>query len=33
MGIMKALVFAGEKVEKIREILPVREIFKQLLGS
>ncbi|MDR9756055.1 MAG: nitronate monooxygenase [Syntrophomonadaceae bacterium] len=29
----EALIFAGEKVEKIREILTVREIFKRLLGG
>jgi nitronate monooxygenase len=29
----KALVFAGEQVEKIKEILPVSKIFKDLLGA
>ncbi len=29
----KALVFSGECVEKIKEILPVKEIFRQLLAE
>ncbi len=27
----KALIFSGEKIDKIKEILPVKEIFRQLL--
>ena len=29
----KALVFAGEKVSEIKEILSVKNIFKNLLGE
>lgn len=29
----KALIFSGEMVEKIREILPVKEIFRRLLAE
>ncbi|MDD2283722.1 MAG: nitronate monooxygenase, partial [Eubacteriales bacterium] len=29
----KALVFAGEQVDKIKEILPVRRIFEELLNA
>ncbi|MDD4360620.1 MAG: nitronate monooxygenase [Syntrophaceticus sp.] len=29
----KALVFAGERVDKIKEILPVRRIFEELLNA
>ena len=29
----KALIFAGEKVEEVKEILPAKKIFRNLISS